>query len=274
MCDLLAMCFNKPVTASFSLKRFRVKSRFNCDGWGVAWYQDGRVRVVKEPVNATESKLFTEFLKNVNARSEIFIAHVRRATNPIQAPPSLRNTHPFCRKLKDRIYVFAHNGSLKKDFRKMDFKRRFPLGRFKPRGETGSEYIFCHLLACMESEVETWDEAGFSWLAEKLAEINEYSFINCAMSDGEHLFVYHDAEGYNGMALVFRKAPFPVMRLADSEEEVILQGEKEADLQGFVVTTLSLSRSATPVYLTDEEWMTVKPGELLVFAKGQKVFSR
>ncbi|MEM1798266.1 MAG: class II glutamine amidotransferase, partial [Candidatus Jordarchaeales archaeon] len=181
--------------------------------------------------------------------------------------------HPFRRELKGKTYVFAHNGSLKRNFRRLEFKRRFPLGNFKPYGETGSEYIFCHLLACMESGVETWDEDGFSWLADKLAEINEYFFLNCAMSDGEHLFVYHDSEGYNGMALTFRMAPFPTTRLIDSEEEVILQEGKEKGLQGVLVTTLSLNYSPKPVYLTNEKWRSVEPGKLLVFVNGRMIFS-
>lgn len=274
MCDLLAMCFNKPVTASFSLRSFRGRGEFNGHGWGVAWYQDGVARVVKESTSASRSELFATLLTSVEARSEIFIAHARRATNMRLAPPSYENTHPFCRELRGKTYVFAHNGSLKLNVRRAEFKRKFPLGRFKPYGGTGSEYTFCHLLACIESEVEAWGEAGFSWLTDKLAEINEYIFLNCVMSDGEHLFLYHDAEAYNGMALTFRRAPFPVTRLVDDEEEVILQEVKERDLQGVVATTLSLRYSPTPIYLTNEKWIHVKPGKLLVFRKGREIYSR
>ncbi|MEM3569123.1 MAG: class II glutamine amidotransferase [Candidatus Jordarchaeales archaeon] len=274
MCDILAMCFSKPVTASFSLRGFKMKGKFNYHGWGVAWYQDGAAQIVKEPVTALRSRLFDNLLKNMEARSEIFIAHVRRASDVKLAPPSIVNTHPFLRELKGKTYVFAHNGSLKQDVKRMEFKRKFPLSNIKPLGETGSEYIFCHLLACIEKEVEVWDEAGFSWLADKLAEINEYIFLNCAMSDGDHLFLYHDAEAYNGMALTLRRAPFPVIRLMDDEEEVILQEEKGRDLQGVVATTLSLRYSDTPVYLTNEKWTHVEPGKLLVFRKGREIYQR
>ena len=49
--------------------------------------------------------------------------------------------------------------------------------------------------------MKEWDYAAFTWLAGRLEEINELMYLNCAMSDGGHLFTYHDSEGYNGMAL-------------------------------------------------------------------------
>ncbi len=273
MCDLLAICFSKPVTASFSLTGFRARSEHNWDGWGVAWYPDRAVQVIKEPVSAGESRLFSALLGDVEVRSEIFIAHVRRASNPRLAPPSYRNTHPFWRELNGKAYVFAHNGSLKPGVGSLDFKARFPLGRFRPVGGTGSEYVFCHMLACIEENVEEWGADEFRWLSEKLAEVNEYFTFNCAMSDGEHLFIYHDSGGHNGMAFTFRRAPFPTIRLRDMDEEVVLQEVKEDGLQGFVVTTLSKQYVGRPVYLTNEKWTPVKPGELMVIKKGRLIYS-
>lgn len=273
MCDLLAACFSKPVTALFSLRGFKAKERFNSHGWGLAWYPDRSAQVVKEPVRVSESKLFAALLEHMEVRSEIFIAHVRRASDIRLAPPSHMNTHPFCRELKGKAYVFAHNGSLKPGVKRAELKRKFPLGRFRPVGETGSEYVFCHLLDCIEKNVESWRGGEFRWLHGKLSELNEYLFLNCAMSDGKHLFVYHDSEGYNGMAFTLRRSPFPTIRLKNMEEEVVLREEKGEGLQGFVVATLSKRYTGKPVYLTDEEWVHVEPGELLVLKKGEIVFS-
>jgi len=201
VCDLLAMSFNKPVTATFSLKGFRVRGRYNSDGWGVAWYPDKSVQVVKEPAKATKSKLFSDSIEDIEMVSEIFIGHVRRLSAGERA---YRNTHPFWRELNGKAYVFAHNGSSKNKC-----KERFSLGRFKPLGETDSEHLFCHILRCIEEQgIESWSEEDFRWLSEKFLEINKCYTFNCAMSDGDHLFVYHDSGGHNGMALVYREAPF------------------------------------------------------------------
>ncbi len=273
MCDLLAMCFSSPVTASFSLTGFKRRDVFNYHGWGVAWYPDRSAQIVKEPVRAGVSGLLSALIKNENIKSRIFIAHVRRASNPLLAPPSYMNTHPFWRELNGKAWVFAHNGSLKPSVTMREFKRTFQLGRFKPIGGTGSEYLFCHLLSRIEGRVKEWGYDEFAWLADELERINEFIYLNCAMSDGEHLFIYHDSEGYNGMAFTFRRSPFPTIRLRDMEEEVVLQEVKDKDLQGFVVSTLSKRYAAKPVYLTDEKWTPVKPGELLVLRKGECLFS-
>ncbi len=269
MCDLLAMSFNKPVAASFFLRNFEVKERFNPHGWGAAWYHGRTVHVVKEPVRASESSFFAAMLRSVEARSEVFIAHIRRSSSLRLAPPSYMNTQPFWRELGGRAYVFAHNGSLKPGVKRAEFKRRFPLGKFKPAGGTGSEYVFCYLLDCIEEEAGSWGRGEFKWLAEKLAELNEHAFLNCALSDGDHLFLYHDSEGLNGMALTSVKARFPVLHLTGDQREVVVW-EEDKKLHGFVAVTLSLKYSPTPVYVADGEWVHVKPGELLVFKNGEK----
>ena len=101
-----------------------------------------------------KSRLLATLLENVELRSEIFIAHVRRASTIRLTPPSYMNTHPFWRELKGRAYVLAHNGSLKPSATVSEFKRALPLGRFKPIGGTGSEYLFCHLLSLIEDHRE------------------------------------------------------------------------------------------------------------------------
>ena len=79
------------------------------------------------------------------------------------------------------------------------------------------------------------------------------------LSDGEYLFAYHDADGYNGLHYVWRAAPFPRVRLADEDFEVDLQELKEPGQRGYVVATRPL---------TDEEWLSFAPGELVVFRGG------
>ncbi|WXG41523.1 MAG: class II glutamine amidotransferase [Candidatus Freyarchaeum deiterrae] len=278
MCDLLAMNFNKSVTATFSLKGFKSRGTLNPDGWGIAWYPDKSVQVIKEPVKATQSNLFSDVLKDMKMESEIFIGHVRRGS---VGEPAYRNTHPFWRELNGKAYVFAHNGS-----RKNDWENSSQLGKFKPPrdtdskrifkalGDTDSESIFCYILNCIEEQrIGNWTEDSFSWLLEKFTEVNKYCTSNFAMSDGEHLFVYHDSGGHNGMALVFRHPPYADVKLKDDEEEVLFGATKDPELRGFIVTTLSKTKSPNPKYLTNENWEPIEPGELMVFKKGRMVYS-
>src|SRR5205085_2616262 len=74
------------------------------------------------------------------------IAHVRRRT---RGKVSLANTHPFVRELWGRTFTFAHNGTVK-------CVRRRPLERFKPIGNTDSEYAFCVMLEALHERFTSY----------------------------------------------------------------------------------------------------------------------
>jgi predicted glutamine amidotransferase len=183
MCELLGMCFNKPLTPSISFIGFRKRGEINRHGWGVAFYPDSSAQVIKEPINAGASRL-SNFLKDYNRmRSKMILAHVRHAT---VGDHTRQNTHPFSRELEGKEYVFAHNGTLRKGYRD-----GLPLGDFKPIGDTDSEHAFCHLLGEIRArKVGGWGKDDFRWLLSRLVEINRYGIFNCLFSDGEHLFAY------------------------------------------------------------------------------------
>ncbi len=251
MCELLGLCFNVPVDLEISLGAFRRRGERNPDGWGVALYPDRAALVVKEPLRSTESELFDLLLRRV--RTRILIAHVRRAS---VGSVAYKNTHPFPRELNGREYVFAHNGTVDSE--------GLELGRFRPVGDTDSERVFCHLLAEIERRgVVGWGRDDFEWLHRRLLELNELGTLNCLMSDGEHLFAYHDAGGYNGLCYVRRAAPFPRVRLVDEDFEVDLGELKKPEERGYVVATRPL---------TDEGWESFEPGELIVFRGGEIVY--
>ena len=254
MCELLALSFNTSVNFKLSIKAFRRRGERNPDGWGITPYPDRAALVIKEPASSAESELL-EFLAGYGGlRSKILIAHVRWAS---AGSVAYRNTHPFLRELNGREYVFAHNGTL-------HGFRRLELGRFRPVGETDSEYIFCYLLAEMERRgVDRWRREDFEWLHGKLGELDGLGTLNCLLSDGEYLFAYHDAGGYNGLHYVWRAAPFPRVRLADEDFEVNLQELKEPGERGYVIATRPL---------TDEEWLSFTPGELIAFKNGMIVY--
>lgn len=262
MCELLGMTYNQPVRPIISFNVFRRRGRKNPDGWGLAFYPEGSsAQVIKEPKKAEGSKL-SEFVRDCPAvRANLFIAHVRRSTN---APPCHENTHPFCRELNGREYVFAHNGTLH------NYDKSLELGRFKPIGGTDSEYVFCHLLKCIEeSGIEHWKRRDFEWLVGKLKEINEYGDLNCLFSDGEFLFCYYDVNGHNGLCFLRRKPPYGKIHLIDPDlnvelEEVDLAKKKDSSQTGFIVATKGP---------TNEAWESFRFGELMVFSRGRIVYS-
>src|SRR5438876_33146 len=185
MCELMGMCFHRPISADFTIREFAIRCEENADGWGLGWYPDRSLAIVKEPVRWQASQ-YTGFLeKYQHLLSPIYIAHVRHRTTG--GEPTHADTHPFSRELAGREYCFAHNGTL------TNLSAEFPLGRYRPVGATDSEYMFCHLmeeLACRGEHLES--ESDWRWLHGKFAALNKGSKLNCLLSDGKRLFTYRD----------------------------------------------------------------------------------
>jgi len=255
MCELFGMSFNLPVRPNISFRGFRQRGESNPHGWGIAFYPDESAQIIKEPVQAKRSRL-SEFLQDYQeVKSKIFIGHVRYTSI---GSKSYKNTHPFYRELNGKEYVFAHNGTLEN-------YRSLKLGRFKPIGETDSEYVFCHLLNCIEKRCITeWKNEDFEWLVEKLWEINENGNFNCIFSDSRFLFCYYDRNGYNGICFVHRIPPYSEIRLLDNDWEINLAEEKRPEQIGYIIATRRL---------TDEQWQDFKFGELIVFKDGRMIYS-
>ncbi len=249
MCELLGLSFNKTVDANLSFRGFRHRGDDNPDGWGLAYYEKNTAKVIKEDISAMESKT-AESLITKNIKSKIFISHVRYSS---VGSNSYNNTHPFRKKLFDKDFIFAHNGSLK------NFSELI-LDGFQPDGETDSEHAFCYILEQLnKSRITYWDESNFDLLEDILREINEFGTFNCIMSDGEYLFCYRDMKGYNNLMCVERKAPFEYVRLKDEDFEINLAEEKDLKQRGFIIATNSL---------TNENWHQLEQGKLIVLKDG------
>ncbi len=262
MCELMAMSFSSPVSADFSLREFAARGEENPDGWGLAWYPDGgrSVAVVKEPVKWGSSQTAGFLAANPTLSSRIHLAHVRHKT--VGDASNHADTHPFARELGGRDYVFAHNGTLSGEAWDL------PLGRYLPVGATDSERFFCHLLGEVADRPSTLDlKADWSWLHRKLAETNRMGKLNALLSDGHRLFVYHDANAWKG--LNFRR-----VRVREGQPRHFGDDDLGIDLtspegrsrtnNGFVVATCPLSPTG---------WHSFHLGELIVFDRGQVVYS-
>ncbi|MDP3065389.1 MAG: class II glutamine amidotransferase [Methanobacteriaceae archaeon] len=253
MCELLGICFANRVNPKISFRRLCSRASENPHGWGLALYPDQAAMVIKEPLKGSESQLSDFLEKYPLLRSRIFLAHVR---NSSQGGVAYRNTHPFTRELQGREYVFAHNGTLT-DYQDLE------LGRFQTLGDTDSEYIFCYLLKRIEEQkIDLMDFDNFSWLKNIFRDINCYGPFNCFLSDGENLFTYRDQDGARKLHYLLRKTPYTDLKLKDDDFKIEIREKKKDDV-GYLVATNPL---------TDEDWQPLKPGELLVFRRGELIF--
>lgn len=246
MCELLGLAFNEPVTSRISFYGFCQRSSRNPDGWGLAWFADGQALVRKEPLPANISTTASRLEQNDRISSTIFIGHVRLASC---GDLSLENTHPFQMDFHGVSVVFAHNGTL----------RNLPAhGPYKPLGATDSEQAFCHLLSWMDDQKISFSD--YTRLESRPQQLNGYGNMNLLFSNGSELFAYRDRRGYNGLCLTYRKAPFMPITLRDPDWQVNLAGEKRPSEEGFVIATKPL---------TDEPWIDLKCGSLLVIRSGK-----
>ena len=219
MCELLGMCFSRPVIPSISFLGFRQRGEHHPDGWGIAFYPDNSAQVIKEPVRAGSSAL-SDFLKDyTGVSSRIIIAHVRKAS---VGSNFHRNTHPFQREVEGKDYVMAHNGTLR------DFRETLGLTYFHPIGDTDSEHAFCYLLdRIIKNRIRAWKKADFEWLLLAISKANKFGTFNCLFSEGEHLFAYRDKDGKRELNFVKRTPPYGKVKLLDRDFEIDLAKDKD-----------------------------------------------
>lgn len=192
MCELMAMSFDAQASPGFLLREFAARGELNADGWGLGWYPDRSVALIKEPVKWGSSPLARFLETDPSLTGGIFLAHVRDKT--VGDAPNHADTHPFAREHDGRDYCFAHNGTLD------DRVRGLPLGSHGPIGDTDSEQFFCHLLGQIAARKSHLDEqADWAWLHATLASANRLGKLNCLLSDGRRLFVYRDVNGWKGL---------------------------------------------------------------------------
>ena len=132
MCELLAMSARIATTVHLSLEEFSRHGGLSGphkDGWGIAWYDDRDVRLVKEAFPAAGSAC-VRFIQGNPFVSPLVISHVRKAT---RGEVALRNCQPFVRELGGAWHSFAHNGDLAGTERAAALRA----AAFRPVGETG-----------------------------------------------------------------------------------------------------------------------------------------
>ncbi len=235
------------------------------DGWGVAYFDDRDVFLLRESSPASQSGL-VQFMERNGPPSKLVLSHIRLAT---QGETALRNTQPFQRELAGRVHVFAHNGNLAE----VKEHCRLETVRFTPVGETDSEFAFCCLLErlaavwangngklpSVESRLEI--VAGF---ATSLRRLGPFNFI---YSDGDALFVHSHRRIQSDGEL---RPPGLHMLVRSCNDQAV-------DLSQSGVMMAPVSQELTlvaSVPLTDEAWQPIGEGEVIALKEGLPWTSR
>jgi predicted glutamine amidotransferase len=250
MCQLLGMNANVPTDVMFSFAGLAARADEHKDGFGIAFFEGRGLRLFVDPASARDS-LLAEAIQRYPIRSEVVIAHIRKAT---QGRVQLANTHPFARELWGRYWVAAHNGNL------LDYAPRLHAA-FRPVGDTDSERAFCWLmqeLAKAHCQVPSVEELTLT-LRELLPAIHQHGSFNLLLSNGEALWAHASTR----LHLLERRHPFQPTRLVDADLSV--------DFSQHTTPSDRVALVATEPLTDGEAWQVLAPGELVVLRGGQRV---
>ena len=181
MCRVLGIVSKKPISPIYFFKDAKNSlielSKYHCHGWGVAWYENNKLKVYKEPIAAYKSSNLEKIVKEI--RSCLILAHIRRKSKKFRYNPCLEDTHPFFY----QKYCFVHNGDLpyrRRLLRILYLKDTF---RKELKGHTGSEVIFYYFL----QHYIKYGLKKLSVLFKLLKEIGEFRNLIFLFSDGKYL---------------------------------------------------------------------------------------
>jgi predicted glutamine amidotransferase len=262
MCELFGMSSRFPSTVRLSLEEFSRHGGLSGphkDGWGIAWYEEREIRVVKEARPAAGSAC-VRFIQDNPFTTPLVLSHVRKATRGAVA---LRNCQPFVREMGGAWHGFAHNGDL------VGIDSAMPVrpDMSRPVGETDSELAFCALLQRLRP---LWSGAERPSLESRRAVIERFAgelrdlgpanFLYC---DGDALFAHADRRHHVDGTI---RAPglWWLHRHCPAGGELATDGlHIDARRAGQEVVLVA------SVPLTGEAWVPLSRGEVLVAACGR-----
>lgn len=232
MCRMFAVISAKPVPAHRYLKEvdcslFEQAVRGNQgDGWGIGHYGRGSLKVYRSERAIYEDSRFEELTRDM--RSGLFIAHVRKASNPRNLPRRVLisevNSQPF----HDSDLLFAHNGTL---FIPDQVAEELGPHKGIVKGVNDSEVLFAYLVRLIEECGEI--EEAIKRLEPGIWEIFRrkgstrpvpYRGLNIMLSDGGALYAYEKYMGDCGQSIC-NKTPVFELQYRATDAEVIVSSE-------------------------------------------------
>ena len=262
MCELFAMSSRYPSTVELSLEevsRHGGLSGPHKDGWGIAWYEDRDVRLIKEALPAATSAC-VRFVQEHPLRSATVVSHIRKAT---RGEVATRNCQPFIRELGGAWHCFAHNG----DLAGLAEDGRFRATSFRPVGETDSEQACCVLLerlrplwlgeACPSLRSRTEVVTRFA------AELRAFGPANFLYSDGDALFA-HAHRRYQADGTIRAPGLWRLERHCAHGGDMATGGLRVRAHDGEQTVQLVAS-----VPLTSEGWVALDEGCVVVIRHGR-----
>jgi predicted glutamine amidotransferase len=266
MCELFAMSSLSPTNVRFSLETFSRHGGLegpHKDGWGIAYYEDDDVRLVKEKHPAFDSPC-VRFIQDHPFSATTVLSHIRRAT---QGRLGMNNCQPFARELGGRMHVFAHNGDLERSALAAEMRP----GRFRAVGDTDSEYAFCALLGQLSA---LWMkasppplEARLGVVARFAAAIRPLGPANFLYSDGDALFIHGHRRFHGDGGGATPPGLYTLCRRCATQP-----GEIDAAGLSIALGSEQSVVLAASVPLTAEHgWRALEEGELVVAQHGRIV---
>lgn len=264
MCELFGVSTSEPVRLYCSLDAFAKHgggSHANRSGWGVAYYQDNDVLLIREALPAAHSP-WIGFLESHGLTSNCTICHVRYAT---MGAPSIVNTHPFRRELGGHMHIFAHNGGLPSVAEELPFESE----QFRPVGQTDSEYAFCILLQRL---TPLWQSSGskvpaladrLDGVARTAADLRRLGTANFLYADGDVLFAHADRRRFDVDGEFGEPRP-PGLCIGDTRDLV-----KGMEIRWPVAATSGILVASVP--LTPEGWRPLEEGTVIALRDGEEV---
>jgi len=263
MCELFAMAARHPSTVRLSLEEFSRHGGLSGphkDGWGIAWYDERDVRLVKETRPAAGSPC-VGFIQSNPFVSAFVISHVRKAT---RGEVALRNCQPFVRELGGAWHSFAHNG----DLPGIEGAPHLRPQTCRPVGETDSEWAFCALLDRLRPLWLPGKVPGvqarlqvIEAFARELRGLGPANFVYC---DGDTLFAHADRR-HQQDGTVRPPGLWRLARHCEAGGELAATGlriESRGEAQDVVLIA--------SVPLTTEHWIPLEQGEI-VLARGGRM---
>jgi predicted glutamine amidotransferase len=257
MARLLGLVAGTPVDLYFSMKEapkhFQARGENNPDGWGLGWFNGGVPEVRKHALPASGE--IPEEEAAAEARSELFVAHVRRSS---RTPRAVANTHPFAA----GGWLFAHTGAL---YPLLETKVRRQVGRISYEGHTDSEAFFRLLLHNMETQP---DPVEAILAAVRLAvEDGQFSGLNFVLARAGTLYAFRYATRsapYYSLLWLRREAGRP-LEATSRDNFALVRSNLLADTRSVLVCSEELGGPAA------EPWKPLDMGELLVVHGGPEL---